>query len=96
MTYYVTCVLCYLQVRASRIGYYTLSEYLTVAPDSGESKMIPLDLVISPKLSLRGNVDMYRIVLTWGNVPRDLDSYILTPWPTSAKCKQGRVRKWKY
>ncbi|KAK3718988.1 hypothetical protein QZH41_013156, partial [Actinostola sp. cb2023] len=76
-------------VRASRIGYYTLSEYITIAED--HSQMIYIDLVISPKLSLKGNIDMYRIVLTWGKIPRDLDSYILTTWPTSDKCKLGKV-----
>ena len=42
--------------------------------------MIQQDMVISPRLSLRGTDDMYRIVLTWGRQPKDLDSYLITPW----------------
>ena len=56
--------------------------------------MIPQDMVISPRLSLRGTDDMYRIVLTWGRQPKDLDSYLITPWPGSSDdpdCESGMV-----
>lgn len=50
--------------------------------------------MISPRLSLRGTDDMYRIVLTWGRQPKDLDSYLITPWPGSSDdpdCESGMV-----
>ena len=53
--------------------------------------MIQQDMVISPRLSLRGSDDMYRIVLTWGRSPKDLDSYVITPWPRDAECQSGMV-----
>ena len=56
--------------------------------------MIHQDMVISPRLSLRGTDDMYRIVLTWGRQPKDLDSYLITPWPGSSDdpdCESGMV-----
>ena len=53
--------------------------------------MIPIDMVVSPRLSLSGNDDMYRIVLTWGKMPKDLDSYLLTPWPRGHSCHDGMV-----
>ena len=33
------------------------------------------------------------IVLTWGRVPKDLDSYVITPWPRESECKSGMVSK---
>lgn len=53
--------------------------------------MIQQDMVISPRLSLRGSDDMYRIVLTWGRSPKDLDSYLITPWKRDADCQSGMV-----
>lgn len=79
------------QVRTSRIGYYTLNEDLTIASNTERHAMIQQDMVISPRLSLRGSDDMYRIVLTWGKTPKDLDSYLITPWPREPKCQSGMV-----
>ncbi|RMX46892.1 hypothetical protein pdam_00014505, partial [Pocillopora damicornis] len=81
----------YYQIRTSRIGYYTLNEDLTIASHIEKHAMINQDMVISPRLSLRGSDDMYRIVLTWGRVPKDLDSYVITPWPRESECKSGMV-----
>lgn len=53
--------------------------------------MIHQDMVISPRLSLRGSDDVYRIVLTWGRQPKDLDSYLITPWPRAPDCESGMV-----
>ncbi|XP_020616154.1 voltage-dependent calcium channel subunit alpha-2/delta-2-like [Orbicella faveolata] len=53
--------------------------------------MIQQDMVISPRLYLRGSDDMYRIVLTWGRSPKDLDSYLITPWPHEPDCQSGMV-----
>ena len=55
--------------------------------------MIHQDMVISPRLSLRGNDDMYRIILTWGRQPKDLDSYLITPWQRKPDCEAGMVRQ---
>ena len=79
------------QVRTSRIGYYTLNEELKIASTTEKHTMIQQDMVISPRLSLRGNDDMYRIVLTWGRQPKDLDSYLITPWPRKPNCESGMV-----
>lgn len=79
------------QVRTSRIGYYTLNEDLTIASNTERHAMIQKDMVISPRLSLRGSDDMYRIVLTWGRSPKDLDSYLITPWPREPDCQSGMV-----
>ncbi|KAJ7393926.1 hypothetical protein OS493_003595 [Desmophyllum pertusum] len=81
----------YYQVRTSRIGYYTLNEDLTIASTTEKHVMIHQDMVISPRLSLRGTDDMYRIVLTWGRSPKDLDSYLMTPWPRDSDCQSGMV-----
>jgi len=79
------------QVRTSRIGYYTLNEDLTIASNTERHAMIQQDMVISPRLYLRGSDDMYRIVLTWGRSPKDLDSYLITPWPHEPDCQSGMV-----
>ncbi len=79
------------QVRTSRIGYYTLNEDLTITSNTEKHAMIQQDMVISPRLSLRGSDDMYRIVLTWGRSPKDLDSYLITPWKRDADCQSGMV-----
>ncbi|XP_073239284.1 VWFA and cache domain-containing protein 1-like [Porites lutea] len=84
----------YYQVRTSRIGYYTLNEDLKIPTTTEKHIMIHQDMVISPRLSLRGTDDMYRIVLTWGRQPKDLDSYLITPWPGSSDdpdCESGMV-----
>ena len=83
----------HLQVRASRIGYYTLSESITIPADGDRNTIIKQTMALSPRLSLQGNNDKYRIVLTWGKTPKDLDSYLLTPWSAGAQCKKGMVSR---
>ena len=80
------------QIRVSRIGYYTLNEDLTIASNTDKRTMIQQDMVISPRFSLRGTDDMFRIVLTWGRTPKDMDSYLITPWPRGQDCDYGMVR----
>jgi len=61
-------------VTAAASGYVTISRDVNVTSDisSGDA-----DFYLPPTLAFS---DSYRILLTWGATPSDLDSYTYTPW----------------
>jgi hypothetical protein len=62
-----------LSVEASHVNYLSLLDEVSLAPTATKT----LDFALSPLLA----DGEYRIVLTWGNNPKDLDAHLWLPFP---------------